>query len=120
MEPEKFTELSGMKQMLFMPRVGQDKAFENRYPCITYYSKHIKNQVTVLDPKGVPIIYQKNESGEIVKLWDTKSEILKSYPMMVGDKLKEGIKPNELMNVTNTHILGNFNLSLYKPNKKDK
>ena len=43
MEPEKFTDLKGMKQLIFMPRVGQDKAFENRYPCITYYSKHIKN-----------------------------------------------------------------------------
>lgn len=76
--------------------------------------------MTVLDPDGVPIIYQKNESGEIIKIKDTKSEIVKSYPMLVGDKLKEGFKPNELMNVENTHILGNFNLSLYKPNKEDK
>ena len=76
--------------------------------------------MTVLDPTGVPIIYQQNESGETIKILDTKSEIVKSYPMVVGDKLKEGFKPNELMNVSNTHILGNFNHSLYKPNKEDK
>ena len=72
----------------------------------------------VLDPKGVPIIYQQNETGEIVKIEDTKAEIIKKYPMLVGDKEKEQLKANELLDASNTHVIGNFNACIYKPSKE--
>jgi hypothetical protein len=56
--PSSFKDLKGINQLFFMPRIGQDKVFDKRYPYFIYYSKNIKNQVVTIDSSENPIIYQ--------------------------------------------------------------
>ena len=49
--PDSFKDLKGMQQLVFMPRLGMEKAFEAKFSYITYYMKHIKNQVMIIDSK---------------------------------------------------------------------
>jgi len=58
--PDSFADLKGMQQLVFMPRLGMEKAFEFKFPYITYYTKNIKNQVMIFDGNQVPVIYQSN------------------------------------------------------------
>ena len=51
-----------------------------------------------------------------MRIEDKKSEITKVCPMLIMDKIKDKYKKNKLMDYSNTHVIGNYNATIYRPN----
>jgi hypothetical protein len=72
------------------------------------------------DADHTPILYQQTPDGSFVKIIDKEGSIIDTYPMLIHNKLSDKFTPIEGIHTTNSHVLGHFNSTIYKPNEEMK